>query len=179
MSVRSKEQVESAFASSEGMSPRRNRLWSLLVTVAASVLLGVTGCGGDRRSTARFCSTLNTGTDELRTAAQQTASVTKQNPLLGLIAAFGNIGDFAQFLDRLDKTAPPEIRDDMDVVDTDFHASLDSSGQAAGEALTGNPAGIAQLVFKELLHANAYKRVDQFAAANCGLAIFGGPTSSG
>lgn len=150
--------------------------------VAATALMAalvavVGGCGGSSRSTKAFCSTLNEGTAQLRTAAQQTEAQSKRSALLGLISAFANIGDFERFLDRLNKEAPSPIKDDMNVVDQDFRDSIDSSGKAAGELFTGNPAGIAEILFKELVHANSYRRVDEFAAANCGTSIFG-PTGS-
>ena len=148
-----------------------------LAVVVATLAAMAAGCGGSSRSTTAFCSTLSQGTAQLRSAAQQAEAESKQSALLGLISAFGNIGDFEQFLDRLNKTAPSQIEPDMNVVDQDFHDSINSSGKAAGELLTGNPAGIAELLFKELVHANSYRRVDAFAAANCGTSIFGSATS--
>jgi hypothetical protein len=149
-----------------------------LAAVAAATVVLLSGCGGSGRSTQAFCSTLNQGTSELRAAAQQATAESKRSAILGLIQAFGNIGDFEQFLDRLNKAAPSQIEGDMNVVDQDFHDSISSSPKAAAELVTGNPAGLAELLFKEVLHVNSYRRVDQFAAANCGTAIFGPSTSS-
>jgi hypothetical protein len=153
-----------------GISRRGLSRVPITVSVAAAAILA--GCGGTGRSSQAFCSTLNDGTAQLRAAAQQSMSIGKRSALLGLITAFGNIGNFEQFLDRLNKTAPSPIESDMNVVDQDFHDSIENSGKAAGELLNGNPVGLAEIVFKQLVHANSYRRVDEFAAANCGTSIF-------
>jgi hypothetical protein len=149
-----------------------------MAVTGAGIVLMLVGCGGSTRSTASFCSTLKQGTAQLKAAAQQSESLSQKDALLALISAFGNLGDFSQFLDRLDRTAPSEIADDMNVVDNDFHNVLNTSGQAAGEALTGNFGGMAQLALNAMLHANSYRRIDQFAQANCGMTLFGPATSS-
>ncbi len=148
------------------------------VAVAAAAASLASGCGGGGRSTGAFCSELHKGTDQLRESAKRTEAISRQNALLGLIAAFGGYGDFEQFLDRLNKVAPSEIEADMKVIDDDFHEAIDTSGKAAGDLLTGNPAGIVQLVFKQLAHQNSYTRVDAYASAHCGTAIFAPPRST-
>ena len=153
---------------------RQARLYaSLLTLVLGLIALSASGCGGSGRSTARFCSQLQQGTADFKTQAGQVDALTQKNALEGLIAAFGGLGDFGQFLDRLDKVAPSQISSDMDVVDQDFRNQLDKSGSAAGSALTGSFGEMAGLIFSSLTHVNSYRRVDEFAAQNCGLSIFG------
>ena len=154
-----------------------SRLVAVIAIVAAAASLA-SSCGGSGRSAEAFCSQVHEGTDQLRAAAKRTEAISRKNALLGLIAAFGGYGDFEQFLDRLNKVAPSEIEADMKVIATDFHEAIDTSGKAAGDLLTGSAGGIIQLVFKQLAHQNSYHRVDAYAAAHCGTAIFAPPSST-
>jgi hypothetical protein len=157
----------------------RDRRWGIRVQVGAVgfvllVLASVlAGCGGGGRSTQAFCSTLHQGTAQLRAGAQHAVAQSRQNALVGLVDAFGSVGDFEGFLDRLNKVAPPPIEGDMNTVDGDFHNAISNSGSAAAGLLLGDPTGLAKILFDELIHVNSYRHVDQFAAQNCGTQIFG------
>jgi|SRR5579859_1135519 len=133
--------------------------------------LTLSACGSSARSTKAFCSTLQQGAQHFKQQAGEIDQLTKRSAILGLVAAFANVGDYAQFLDKLNRVAPSEIQDDMNTVDQDFHDSINTSGSAAAGLITGNPAGFAELLFKALVHANSYKRVDEFASAQCGLSL--------
>lgn len=148
-------------------------MWALTALVLLLALASVlTGCGGSGRSTQAFCSAVHQGTAQLKAGAQQAVDESKQNALAGLVDAFGSVGEFENFLDRLNKVAPPPIEDDMNTVDGDFHNAISNSGSAAAGLLLGDPTGVAKILFDELIHVNSYRHVDQFAAQNCGLQIF-------
>jgi hypothetical protein len=142
-----------------------------LTAVTFLALLTAAGCGGSGRSTAAFCSTLQQGLANAHAGAQQIATETGKNALVGLVDAFGSIGDYERFLDKLNGVAPSEIQSDMNTIDTDFHSSLDDTGSAAVGLLVGDPAGLAKIVFRQLIHVNSYRRVNDFASQNCGSQI--------
>lgn len=142
-----------------------------LATVVSLALVTAAGCGGSGRSTEAFCSTLQQGLANAHSGAQQIATETGKNALVGLVDAFGSIGDYERFLDRLNGVAPSDIQDDMNTIDTDFHSSLDDTGGAAVGLLIGDPTGLAKILFRQLIHVNSYRRVNDFASQNCGTQI--------
>ena len=127
-----------------------------------------------KRTEAKFCSTLNTGMNEIEgryKASSSKGSLTQMGVLMN------NMSEFSKLLRDLNKVAPSEIEDDMKVVSEAWDKSMDDGAKNGATAVT-NPLGaltngLAGGIVSAIKNGASYKTVDEYASAHCGRTLFG------
>ena len=130
--------------------------------------LGGTACGGQTRSAAAFCGVVDQYSAEFKALGDEIQTRNNANdPLSALAIAFGSLGEVEKFVGDLAHVAPDPVRSDVEIVNGDVQYGIDN----AGSAVTGL-GGALNVLFRTLAHENSYRRIDDYAAANCGKTIF-------
>lgn len=146
---------------------RTRRIGAALLALA----LASTGaaCGGDEgRSTAAFCAELAAVEQQAMAAGQAVETAGDIDPLAGLVASFGALGEIPTMMRRLEAKAPDEIRADMTAIADTIEEAYDP-----GAAIDNPLSALAGSVISGLMVQNQIQRVDQFARTNCGSSLFG------
>lgn len=138
-----------------------------LAAGALTAIVLVSGCSGGGRSAAAFCDELDTGMEELRASANDAAQ--QENPMVGLLGLVGTLGDLQRLLERLADVAPEEIQQDAEVVRDVMARQADTAGDAVSDPL----GALASSLGDSLLNQGSFRRLDEFARAECGQPVLG------
>lgn len=142
------------------------------VAVISSCLL-VAGCGSSR-STEAYCDTYQSGFDQIKSEHPDVDQYTHtdENPLVLLLSATSAYGDIVSLIGDMAKVAPDEIQTDTQRVHDTLKKQIDSAGETAGNAASGNVGGlignVASGLVDSITNAGAMNRMDKFVVAHCG-----------
>lgn len=152
---------------------RLSYLRALAVAAVISSCLLATGCGSSR-STEAYCDKYQSGFDQIKSEHPDVDQYTHtdENPLVLLLNATSAYGDIISLMGDMAKVAPDEIQTDTQRVHDTLKKQIDSAGETAGNAVSGNVGGLignlASGLMDSVTNAGAMNRMDKFVVAHCG-----------
>lgn len=152
---------------------RRPSYRALAVLAVVVSCLAATGCGSSR-STQAYCDKYQSGFERIKSEHRDVDQYThtNENPLVMLLSATSAYGDIVSLIGDMAKVAPDEVQSDTQRVHDTLQKQLDSAGDTAGNAASGNLGGLfgnfATGLVDSITNAGAMNRMDKFVVAHCG-----------